>query len=281
MVLVDIGEGRGCGTETHQGQQWWQQLVIKSMIVAVLLELPMSDISRLSGRALMQRHLGVCSKNTRLLFVGEQMRDEQLRDGEVTAEIGTTTPTIGKDLIFSVDGEILKEERGLDELRQQHLGGWSMARLSKELEVETLGMRDGGTEGEQGGALMFLCNGICTWRLPTSIMEMWSQRCLGNETHGEDGTSVRTPGDSGGTANGTPHCGEQRQQQDDVVDDAPVEEDGERWRGKERKGSVKGVGGGGIAFMENALLFWRRCRREYEGQGGFWPAAGQRKKKGR
>ncbi len=64
----------------------------------------------------MQRHLGVCSKNTRLLFVGEQMRDEQLRDGEVTAEIGTTTPTIGKDLIFSVDGEILREDRGLDEL---------------------------------------------------------------------------------------------------------------------------------------------------------------------
>lgn len=29
-----------------------------------------------------------------------------------------------------------------------------------------------------------------------------------------------------------PHCGEQRQQQDDVVDDAPVEEDGERWQGK-------------------------------------------------
>uniref|UniRef100_A0A0E0QGI8 Uncharacterized protein n=2 Tax=Oryza TaxID=4527 RepID=A0A0E0QGI8_ORYRU len=58
-------------------------------------------------------------------------------------------------------------------------------------------------QGEQGGALMFLCNGICTWRLPTSIMEMWSQRCLGNETHGEDGTSVRTPGDSGDTANGT------------------------------------------------------------------------------
>jgi hypothetical protein len=32
------------------------------------------------------------------------------------------------------------------EQRQQHLAGWSMARLSKELEVETLGMRDGGTE---------------------------------------------------------------------------------------------------------------------------------------
>uniref|UniRef100_A0A0E0P5Z4 Uncharacterized protein n=3 Tax=Oryza TaxID=4527 RepID=A0A0E0P5Z4_ORYRU len=50
-------------------------------------------------------------------------------------------------------------------------------------------------QGEQGGALMFLCNGICTWRLPTSIMETWPQ-------------------------------------QDDVVDDAPVEEDGERRRGK-------------------------------------------------
>ncbi|BAT04613.1 Os08g0264400 [Oryza sativa Japonica Group] len=36
------------------------------------------------------------------------------------------------------------------EQRQQHLGGWSMARLSKELEVETLGMRDGGTEAMNG-----------------------------------------------------------------------------------------------------------------------------------
>jgi hypothetical protein len=31
MVLVDIGEGRGCGTETHQGQQWCMTKGTKEM----------------------------------------------------------------------------------------------------------------------------------------------------------------------------------------------------------------------------------------------------------